>query len=234
MSTSKSPAMTGQVQLLSYSSPFTNVVTTPGTDANGYQMLTVTGTTSPQTTGYIGVNYAGDANYAPAINNDQVIVNIPDFALPASATISVTAGQTGTGTIQVTPLSSLPSTVSLGVQGAVPAGTTLTLSPTNVNLNGAAVPVTLTLTTTGTNGVQSNLKIVNMKAGFFAISRPTWWSVSLLCLFAAVYLCGIRGRQKRFTAAFLVLMLGVVTFGLGCGGGGSGGGGNGGGNGDGG
>ena len=150
---SKTPVMTGQITF--YDPTFSvvqNVQTTTGTDANGNQTMTATETTTPQSSTSISAQYSGDANYAAATTpGDFINVNIPDFSLSNNTAITITAGQTATATMNVTPLSNIPSPVTLSTI-QMPSGMTLTMNPTTVNLNGSAVPVVLTLTSTAPSG----------------------------------------------------------------------------------
>ncbi len=226
-----SPPLAGR---LTFSASTTQVpVTSPTTlttDGNGNQILKASFATTPQGSEGIQAYYTQDPNYADNQNGVFVTVNIPDFTITANPTVTATAGQTGTGSFQIAPLSNNPSPVTLTTYGTVPAGATLSFSPSPVNLNGTTVPVTIQLTTTGTNGVQSNaLKTQIKHAGLLGYSKTGWWSISLAFLIFCVYLVGIPGRRKRFRAAFLLLVLSMLSFSLGCGGGGGSGGGGGGG-----
>jgi subtilase family serine protease len=227
-STAKTPPMTGQVQ---FSGPgtFSNVVTTPSTDASGNQILTASATALLQASGDVQVTYPGDANYAGSSAAQQwITVNTPDFTMPASASITVTAGQTATTTIIVTPLSNVPSPVTLKVQGSMYGGMNLTFNPNPVNLNGSPVPVTVSLTTTGpsSGATVAAVKAQIKKAGLFGDPRRGWWSVSLTSALLVLYFAAIPARRK-IRAALLAGMICALTLVLGCGGGGgiSGGGG---------
>jgi Pro-kumamolisin, activation domain/Bacterial Ig-like domain (group 3) len=219
-SSAKGPAITGQVFFQGTFPNFTNVVTTPGTDANGNQMLTVTGTTVPPGTEGIFSLYQGDPNYAPSSTPaDLITVNIPDFTLTPPAGISATLGQSGSGILTITPASTTPSPVTLSVSGLAPPGTTLTVSPTTVNLAGTPVQVTLTLSATG-SATGATVKSQIRKAGVLGVARGNWWGVSFVSAVAFLFLIGMPARKRRYRAIFSLGLLCVATFALGCGGGG--------------
>jgi len=227
---SKTPVMTGQITFYDPSfSVVQNVQTTIGTDANGNQTMTATETTAPQSSTSISAQYSGDANYAAATTSgDFINVNIPEFSLSNNTAITITAGQTATATMNVTPLSNIPSPVTLSTI-QMPSGMTLTMNPTTVNLNGSAVPVVLTLTSTAPSGgpTSAAAKAQLKKSGVLPVSAGGWWSLSMASAIALLYLVGLPGRRRRYKATFLMGVLCLVSFALGCGGGGNSGGGGG-------
>jgi Pro-kumamolisin, activation domain/Bacterial Ig-like domain (group 3) len=232
-SSSKSPAMTGQVQFGGSFANFTGVTTTPGTDASGNQMLTATATATPQATGYINASYAGDANYASgSTTGDLITVNIPDFTLTPTGGVSVVpvAGQAGSGQITITPVSQTPSTVTLSLSPLVISGYNITLSPQQVNLNGSAVTATLSMTPIAAAS-SSAVRGQTRRAGFIPVERGNWWLLSMASGMGALFLLGIPGRQKRYRTALGLSIVCLLFLALGCGGGagGTGGGGGGGG-----
>jgi len=222
-----SPPMTGQFQFNGNPEP-SPVAGTLSTDTNGNQVLSATTTTTLLSSGYIQAIYSGDTNFQSSVAMTWVNVYTPDFSLPSSPTITVTAGQTGTTTLNVTPLSNVPSAVMMSVVGVAPGGMNLTFNPPTVNLNGSPVPVTLTLTTTGPSGgaASSATKAQIRRAGLIGNPKQ-WWSVSLTSVLLFLYFVGFPGRQRKYRAAFFSGVLSILTFALGCGGGGGGGSGNG-------
>src|SRR5215472_2529122 len=237
---SKGPALTGQVQFFGSSTPINGPITSAaGADANGNPTLTATVSTTPQSSEQISVSYNGDPNYTYVTTvGDFITVNIPDFTLTTPAAITVTAGQMGTTTTNVTPLSNLPSPVTMSVVGGMPGGMNLTFNPTTVNLSGSPVPVTLTLTTTGPSGGPTSAIVRTQLRRASPLGNPReWWALSMTAALLALYFLGIPGRQPRYRAAFFAGTVCVLTLALGCGGGsgvgggggsGSGGGGSGG------
>ena len=160
------PQNAGRCHRLVYSSRGTSVseYTSPRSSSSGFGFVTsVTNTvTTTQMTQAQSAWYMACAN--PLATGDRantgthrsglifINVNIPDFSLP-DTTITVTGAQSQTVTVNVTPLSTTPSTVTLSsAPFSLPEGMSLSFNPSTVSLNGAAVPVTLTLTTTGPSG----------------------------------------------------------------------------------
>jgi hypothetical protein len=232
---SKGPAMTGQVNWSGAYATFTNVTTTPGTDANGYQMLTATATASLQGTDYIYASYGGDTYYTSATSSpgDRITVNIPDFSFSIpNGGLTITAGQPGTMTFNVVPASKSSSSVALTCSGTAPGGYTYNLQPTSVTLtNGASAPATLTLTpalsTSGATG-----SAIRRKHSVILLA-PRWPNpllpLGVLGGVAVLLILGLATNRTYLRAlAALSLVLGISLF-VGCGGGGGGSGGGGGG-----
>src|SRR5208282_3384180 len=226
----KSPPMTGQLMFNAGYAEESGYSTTPGTDANGNQILTATATLTLPFTQTVWVTYAGDANYGPASTaGDLITVIIPDFTLgPSGLSVQPVAGQTGSAQITITPVSSnqQPSTVILTLLPVSLPGYTVALDQLSVNLNGS--PVTANLTLTPTVSVPSNaIRMRAHHAGFFGVKRGNWWTLSLAAGLSALFLVGVPGRRKRLRAALELGVICALFFALGCGGGGRGGGGGG-------
>ncbi len=225
---SRNPSITGQIDIQTNYGTISGLTNTPGTDASGNQNLTATATATLNSTGYVYSTYYGDTNYASGQTPGVLItVNIPDFSMPASASINASLGQTQSTPVQISPASNTPSTVTVNVYGGAPPGTSLTVSPTTVNLSGAPATVTVTWAATGTTGTQSLSNPQLKKAGMFSLSRPAWWSISRSCGFLVLFLITMARRQKYYRSVFFSSLIGVLAFALGCGGGGSSGGGGG-------
>ena len=224
ISSYKAPAMTGQITFYVGGTPVSGSASALGTDASGNQVLTATVTLSPQQQYQIvQASYAGDGNFQAASNSANVFVNIPDFSLPQNTTIAVTAGQSQTATINVTPLSNTPSTVTFSSPApyAMPPGMNLTFSPPTVNLNGTSVPVTLTLTTTGPSGGATAAVRQGTRAAFVPLIIRTW-SGTLASALLLLFVLKMPRRWYRSAAALFAVATFMVTFALGCGGGSSG------------
>jgi hypothetical protein len=223
-SNAKGPAISNEVAFAGNQTPITIVSTTPGTDANGNQTLTVTGTTTPPGSESINAVFQQDANYGLSSSAFvSITVNIPDFTIGPASGISVipVAGQAGSGQITITPVSAsqAPSTVTLVLSPLAISGYTISLSPQQVNLNGSAVTSTLSLTpVSSANVVHGQVK----HAGLLAIQRGKWWGLSLTASLGALFMIGVPGRRKRFRAALGLSVVGLYFFVLGCGGGGGG------------
>lgn len=224
-SSGKTPPMSGQLSIFYGSTNLTPVTTTFGTDASGNQVLTGTATTVPQFTEATSANFNNDPLYVSGTAfGDAVTVNIPDFSIPNGVPLNVTAGQTVTETVMVTPLSTTPSTVTLNIQnGTPPPGFTLTLSSTTVNLNGTAVPVTLTIATQGISAAAA-VRTASIQSDVELSRQGKWWSLSICSALAILVLLAVPRRSYRYQgavggAAFFICVA------MGCGGGGGGGGG---------
>jgi hypothetical protein len=233
ISSSKSPAMTGQIGFFANGAPVSGSTTTLTTDANGNQVLTATLTLTPQAQ-FVNVQagYAGDGNFEAASNAIGIDVNIPDFSLPLDTTITVTAGQSKAVVINVTPLSNTPSTVMLSPfpSTMLPPGVTLSFDPSTVSLNGAAVPVTVTVSTTGPSGGPAAAAMRQARrSGMGLLPNSALWSLTGISGLIMLYLLGVPQRRRRFRAVLCAWATLVLTLALGCGGGGGGDGGGGGG-----
>jgi hypothetical protein len=167
--------------------------------------------------------YSGSTAYSGSTSN-SVTVTVqavpPSFAIGASpASASVTAGQSTTTTITVTPVGGFNQQVSFACTG-LPSGGSCSFSPTTVTPNGtAAATTTLTIAT----AAQSGALAVPWSPG--ARSR----GVTTVALLAAGAFW-VFGRRKdlpwmRMLPMLLVLVT-IAAVAIGCGGsGGSGGGG---------
>lgn len=217
---SKGPALTGQIQFFGTSTPINGPVTaTAGTDANGNPTLAATVSTTPQSSEQVSVSYGNDQNYLGETSaGDFITVNIPDFSLPASTTVTVTAGQSQTVTINITPQSALPSTVTLSPSAQLPPGMTLSFNPSMVSLNGAPVSVTVTITTIGPAGgpVTSAMAIAESRVSPLASGL---WLVSLLSGLVTLAVLAMPRMRKSYGAALFAATSFILTLALGCGGG---------------
>jgi hypothetical protein len=228
----KTPSMTGEVQF-SGGPSYSNITTTPGTDINGNQMLTVTATTVPSSSAFYSASYSGDINYEFASSNETYVsVAIPDFTMgpPSGLSVVPPAGQTGTGQIMISPVSQTPSTVVLQPPSVVIAGYTIALSTLQVNLTGSVVPVSLTLTP-NTGAVAASARGQIRKAAFLTFDGGSRWKLCLAGVLAILFTLGVPGRRSRLRVGFGLSSLCLLYFLLGCGGGSgsaSGGGGGGG------
>jgi len=141
-----------------------------------------------------------------------------------STSATVTAGQTATYDLQVSPVSGFNGTVTLGCTDAL-AKSTCVVSPTSVTANGTtATAFTATVTTTASSALGP-------------LSKPTTWRtpsqpmLNFLILFAlALLLAGsmvaVSNSRRRLVPVFALLIVSLVWI-ASCGGGGSSGGGGG-------
>jgi hypothetical protein len=147
----------------------------------------------------ITAQYGGDTNFA-ASTSTAVAVTVQaavpaSFTLSASpATLSITAGATGTSTVSVTPAGGFAQPVSFACSG-LPSEATCTFAPATLTPAASAVTTTLTITTTAAkSAVQSGIRRAGL-TGLLALggllfllmpgaSRVTRWSRWFLLLFA--------------------------------------------------
>jgi sugar lactone lactonase YvrE len=157
----------------------------------------------------IADNAPGSPQSVPVSGTAQV----PDFTLavsgsPASATVS--AGETATYKLSITPQAGLSGTVGLTCSG-VPLEATCTVNPASLNLSGpASVPVTVTVSTTARSAIWLRPK---------PPAAPwIWgWFLAMLSALGATRMCGHRFTRGR---AWTILGAGMLGFALlaGCGG----------------
>jgi hypothetical protein len=149
-----------------------------------------------------------------------IYVTVADFTMAASPpSASVTAGQSATFTVTVTPQNgSFDSAVSFSCLG-LPKGCKATFSPTTVTPGASAVTTTMTLTTTARSG--------STAAATSGPSGPFPPALALLLL-VPVFLSRLRALKPAFRrtvlrslAACALLCLVVLLSSCGAGGGGS-------------
>jgi hypothetical protein len=146
-----------------------------------------------------------------AVASATYTINVPpDFSVAATpASMTVTAGSSGTATLSISPQGSFASAVSFACSG-LPAGDACSFSPATVTPSGpAAVTTTLTVTTAATSAKLDENR------------QPLFPEAAL-----AGVLCLIGFRKRRDLQLMLVLGASMAGLGLlsGCGGGSSGGG----------
>ena len=158
----------------------------------------------------ITAQYGGDSNFA-ASTSTAVTVTVqapvpPSFTLGASpASLSITAGQSGTTTLSVTPAGGFAQPVTFTCSG-LPSEATCTFAPATVTPGASAVTTTLTIATTA---AQASVLRSGM-TGLLALG-----SVLLLVMPGSRRLV----RWSRSFGLILALTLGGVL--IGCGGGGN-------------
>jgi len=141
-----------------------------------------------------------------------------DFTISASpSTATITAGQSTTYTLTVTPVGGFTGTVSLSCSGA-PSAASCSL-PASVTLSGtSAATATATITTTGRSIVTPGPRpeIVSPRIGL----RVWHWLLVLLALAMLARLAVGRVDRRRAYVGFGVAMLFIILSASGCGGGG--------------
>jgi hypothetical protein len=240
----KSPSLTGTVTFIgSYSGSLTGPVTqTSGSDGNGNTQLVATITTTPQATETIYALYSGDQNFSSSSSpSASFSVTTPDFSIAAvPAALVITAGQTGTTTLTVTPVSNASSVVMLSCgSNGIPVGSICSVSPASVNLaNGANGSAMVSVTSIAPSPASANAIVAGKKSiltWFDPLPRdllrgPSGTSLVLcpaislamgLAAFCSALASVGRRRQRAFLGvAFGAALLCVASFVLGCGGGG--------------
>jgi hypothetical protein len=154
---------------------------------------------------------------------DAVVFKIqftPDFTVVGSPpSVTVSAGQSATYSLTLTPLNAFDQQISLSCSGA-PGGSTCTVSPSSLTLDGVnPAPATVTVKTIARSG------------NVMALGLTSSGQFLTIFALAGLFLAGpgvVRVGQRRIAAVLIVLML-ALGFLVSCGGGSSNGGGGGGG-----
>ena len=105
-------------------------------------------TFTPQTNGWYDAYFPGDSNYYQSNSNSTFItVNIPGFSVAANqnSSLPITAGQSATTTITVTPATNSTSPVTLACYLSYIPGSTCSFSPSTLTLSNSN-PANATLT----------------------------------------------------------------------------------------
>jgi hypothetical protein len=238
-SSSKSPPMTGTFQFLDGDPVIPGPVTpTLSTDADGNQVLTASVTTTPNPPfDLVQLSYSGDANYAPGTAQVGIYVTIPDFTIGTDApNLTITAGQSGSTKVTVTPLSNVSSSVAVICSGPFFPGVTFSFNPASpFSLsNGASASTVLTITTLPVSPNTSTSFVSVPRRKRFHIPPPGWWLLDIACGMAILLLSFWPARNHRQLGAGIGMVC-LLCLVVGCGGAsiggssGNGGGGNGGG-----
>jgi hypothetical protein len=230
---SQGPPIGQSVTFTFNNSPVTGTVTyTPITDPSGNIALRASLTTVPQSSGFYTANFAGDANYFQSGALLNVSVNIPDFSLAANfSTPSITAGNSATATITVTPTSNSSSPVNLACPpNGMPMGISCSFSPGTVNLsNSTAATSTLTISTLSPSASTTTSSApLEPPPPYFPPRR--FWPVPVASILTLLilFLLPARLRRSRLALGATIACAISLFFGFaGCGGGSTGGGGGG-------
>jgi hypothetical protein len=128
----------------------------------------------------VTATYDGDANNQPSSSSPVTITVVaPDFTVSASpAAATITAGQSATTTLTVTPVGGYNGTIKFSC-GALPSGTSCTFVPASLTpASGASSTTTLTITTTATtsaslrNEISSSLQGIAWAGLVFLVLSP--------------------------------------------------------------
>ncbi len=200
-----SPAPTGTVQFVS---PTAGVVGT-STLQNGSAVLAI-----PWTAGGIQnviAQYSGDNSYASS-ESAPVSITLPAFQFSLGADrLGIPAGTDAAVSVHLTPIAGFHSTVSLSCGNPISAGSTCSIDPSSLTLDGvSSVTAYLVLSTTAPSG--------NITAGLPA-QRHSLLGLSLFSGLVAFVLIGSPHRRKAYSLMFFLAAAFLVA-GLACGGGG--------------
>ncbi|MGH9561657.1 MAG: MBG domain-containing protein, partial [Terracidiphilus sp.] len=184
---------------------------------NGTGSYTTT-TLAPGVTHVISAVYSGDTNFTGSTSTTSASVTVAalDFTMTISGPSSATVipGQSISYQVSVTPMyGSYAGTVNFAVTG-LPAGATVTFSPSTIAANGG--PQTVTVTITAPPAAASNHNP--------SVPSPTRRAAPLALAFLLLFGLGAvrrRGRAARRLFAIVLLLAGgaVATMVSGCGGG---------------
>lgn len=156
----------------------------------------------------------GVSNPAPGggtASTQQFVVTLGDYSLTAAtASVSVTAGQTAMFTLTVAPLNNgtFNSAITLTPSG-MPAGTTASFSPSNtVTPAGTPQTVALFITTTAASAVTLDL----LQGKWRVIAPICLIGMALVTLWLATGIC--RRRPRRLAPQLLLVLLLAPALGL--------------------
>ena len=171
-------------------------------------------------------NYSGDSNYSPTSGTSPYIsVNYPSLNVAMSQPgLAITAGQSGSLTITATPSFALSGSAQFQLPFPVVQGVTCSTNPAQIQLSGAnSVSATLTCSVPAPSSSNSTTEVFPSSRWPRLGPRDSWWKVSglLAALAFALWLLPIHLRLRRLAHA--CLLLGAISFAVGCGGASSGG-----------
>jgi hypothetical protein len=223
------PAMANTIKFLSGADAVPGSVTyTPVKDPLGNTALQGSVTFTPQTNGWYYAYFPGDSNYYQSNSNSTFItVNIPGFSVAANqnSNLAITAGQSATTTITVTPATNSTSPVALACYLSDIPGSSCNFSPSTLML-GNSNPANATLTISVLPPSTSNT-VTSAPTVLHSLPSSKGWKVFVLTAgLAGLYLLTLmRGPQlnRRARAFGLACLLGAVSISCGVGGGTNGG-----------
>ena len=176
---------------------FSNGTTSLGSVVlSGSNQAVLTSAALPAGADSITATYGGDTNFAGSTSTaiNQVVM---DFTVAAGPSLqTVTAGQSGSASITVTPQNGFASTVALTC-AVQPAGPTCSLSPTSVTPAGSAISSTLTVYTTASSATH------RQKSSPFAPGAAL-----------AVALCFFGFKKQRRLQLILILAASITSLSL--------------------
>jgi len=230
--TQANPPPTGQITF-TFNTGQGTIVTGPTiqTVINGFAALQATATVTLQSSASLYANYSGDSNYSTAqAYLSNVTVNPPDFSItPSQPGLTITAGQSASLNLVVTPTFSLNSPVQFQIPTPVVQGITCSVSPSQIQLSGGgSVTATLTCSVPAPSSSTSTTQLPPSRWPGLPPAHILWRLSAFLASFALILLV-LPERLHLKRLAYACALLGILSFALGCGGGSGGGVGGGGG-----
>jgi len=203
------------------------VTTTTTAGASGNWEIQLSATVKPSNGEHFVITYNGDSNYGSAsAYSNLVIVNLPDFSLKANpGSFAMTAGQNGSSTITIAPLTSMSSTVVLTCSDPILMNVACTISPASIRLaNNASGTATVTLTTLGPSSSGTASALRKRRRGMIGISKPGAWRLggSCVCTALLMLLWLMSAHKRSYRVALGLAASCVVALAFGCGEGGGG------------
>ncbi len=229
----KSPPMTGTFTFFGNPAIQSPVTPTLSTDSIGNQVLTATVTTTPQGFDFVQMNYSGDSNYEAASASEFILVILPQFNMgTSSSSLTITAGQSESTQLTLTPLTNIPSSVALSCFLNTLAGANCSFNPASpLSLSNSTAASTMVSITTLPPSTSPTTTLVGIRRpGLRRIPPPGLWILGLADGLAILLLSLLAGQKhsRVATRSGMVCLL-CLVLGCGAGNGGAGGGGGGGG-----
>jgi trimeric autotransporter adhesin len=163
----------------------------------------------PQGSNTVVVTYLGNTTYVPSQTTVSLTNPLVDFSMVAQTPIlTVAAGATGTSTLSLGSINGFNA--SVGLACTAPTGLTCSLNPTSLTVSGNT---TATLTVNAATPASTSVR-----AGISG--RMGWFAASGGAALACVFLWGMPARRRRWSALLGLLVVALLTAGIGCGGGG--------------
>jgi len=192
----------GLVTFLSDGSTLGTAPLVPSGGATSTATLTITVTKALSVT----AQYPGDTNYGPTNSGQATPINIgnADFSIASSpASVFLTAGQPGTGTITLTPILNFTGIIALACPAAssLPPGMTCSISPATVTsaANGKPVTAAVTLNSQAPSVIMANAIPPRPRFPFAAAGG------TLAFAFVMFFLGGSRRKQLALASAAILI-----------------------------
>jgi mono/diheme cytochrome c family protein len=201
------------------------VTTITTADESGNWAIQLSATVKPTNGENFVITYNSDSNYGTAsASSNLVAVNLPDFSLTANpGLLTITAGQNGSSTITIAPLTSMSSTVVLTCSDPLLMNVACTISPASIRLaNNASGTATVTLTSLGPSSSGTSSALRKRRRGMIWISKPAAWRLggSCVCAVLLMLLWLMSAHKRSYRVALGLAVSCVVALAFGCGGGG--------------